>query len=191
MLVFWGFLLISQNWYCPIVLPCFKPLFSGNYITGIRTCDLWISRKDTTALQGDRKYWYSLSFVAAILQRASTGPNKSGLLTIQGVSTCLYLCMDACGFQYAHVSIFPPCSTVGDLGLKSGTQGKASWRFFTSAWTLAGSNAYALCVSFHSITLSLSCPPFAILNSNHHPSLNQMTVRHRTKILRFEHQIKI
>ncbi|XP_059051725.1 uncharacterized protein LOC131846441 isoform X2 [Achroia grisella] len=34
-----------------------------------------------------------------ILQRATF---KVGLLTIQGVYTCLYLCMDACGFQYAH-----------------------------------------------------------------------------------------
>ncbi|XP_037962451.1 fibroblast growth factor 22 isoform X2 [Plutella xylostella] len=37
--------------------------------------------------------------VYTILQRATY---KVGLLTIQGVSTCLYLCMDACGFQYAH-----------------------------------------------------------------------------------------
>ncbi|XP_053615532.1 fibroblast growth factor 22 isoform X2 [Plodia interpunctella] len=34
-----------------------------------------------------------------ILQRATY---KVGLLTIQGVYTCLYLCMDACGFHYAH-----------------------------------------------------------------------------------------
>ncbi|XP_060805827.1 fibroblast growth factor 22 isoform X2 [Amyelois transitella] len=34
-----------------------------------------------------------------ILQRATY---RVGLLTIQGVYTCLYLCMDACGFQYAH-----------------------------------------------------------------------------------------
>ncbi|XP_045504390.1 fibroblast growth factor 22 isoform X2 [Colias croceus] len=37
--------------------------------------------------------------VYTILQRATL---KVGLLTIQGVSTCLYLCMDACGFQYAN-----------------------------------------------------------------------------------------
>ncbi|OWR51735.1 hypothetical protein KGM_207670 [Danaus plexippus plexippus] len=36
---------------------------------------------------------------ATILQRATY---KYGLLTIQGVSTCLYLCMDACGFHYAN-----------------------------------------------------------------------------------------
>ncbi|XP_013147344.1 PREDICTED: fibroblast growth factor 3 isoform X2 [Papilio polytes] len=37
--------------------------------------------------------------VYTILQRATY---KVGLLTIQGVSTCLYLCMDACGFHYAN-----------------------------------------------------------------------------------------
>ncbi|XP_030020701.1 fibroblast growth factor 22 isoform X2 [Manduca sexta] len=39
------------------------------------------------------------SSVYTILQRATYKP---GHLTIQGVSSCLYLCMDICGFQYAH-----------------------------------------------------------------------------------------
>lgn len=41
-----------------------------------------------------------------ILQRATF---KVGLLTIQGVSTCLYLCMDACGYQYAHKDLSDDC----------------------------------------------------------------------------------
>ncbi|CAH0596475.1 unnamed protein product [Chrysodeixis includens] len=44
--------------------------------------------------------------VYTILQRATY---KVGLLTIQGVSTCLYLCMDACGFQYAHKDLSDDC----------------------------------------------------------------------------------
>ncbi|XP_041982967.1 fibroblast growth factor 10 isoform X2 [Aricia agestis] len=39
------------------------------------------------------------SSVYTILQRAT---HTVGVLKIQGVFTCLYLCMDACGFQYAH-----------------------------------------------------------------------------------------
>ncbi|CAH0760689.1 unnamed protein product [Diatraea saccharalis] len=35
-----------------------------------------------------------------ILQRATY--RQVGLLTIQGVATCMYLCMDACGFHYAN-----------------------------------------------------------------------------------------
>ncbi|XP_052756360.1 fibroblast growth factor 22 isoform X1 [Galleria mellonella] len=41
-----------------------------------------------------------------ILQRATF---KVGLLTIQGVYTCLYLCMDACGYQYAHKDLSDDC----------------------------------------------------------------------------------
>ncbi|XP_049885719.1 fibroblast growth factor 5 [Pectinophora gossypiella] len=44
--------------------------------------------------------------VYTILQRATY---RVGLLTIQGVSTCLYLCMDACGFQYAHKDLSEDC----------------------------------------------------------------------------------
>lgn len=52
------------------------------------------------------------AIVSAILQRATY---KVGLLTIQGVSTCLYLCMDACGFQYASVSIIVLLQLLLDL----------------------------------------------------------------------------
>ncbi|XP_022118199.1 fibroblast growth factor 22 isoform X1 [Pieris rapae] len=44
--------------------------------------------------------------VYTILQRATY---KVGLLTIQGVSTCLYLCMDACGFHYANKDLSDDC----------------------------------------------------------------------------------
>ncbi|XP_032522309.1 fibroblast growth factor 3 isoform X1 [Danaus plexippus] len=44
--------------------------------------------------------------VYTILQRATY---KYGLLTIQGVSTCLYLCMDACGFHYANKDLSDDC----------------------------------------------------------------------------------
>ncbi|XP_069361763.1 fibroblast growth factor 22 isoform X1 [Maniola hyperantus] len=47
-----------------------------------------------------------VSSVYTILQRATY---KVGLLTIQGVSTCLYLCMDTCGFQYANKDISDDC----------------------------------------------------------------------------------
>ncbi|KAJ0172088.1 hypothetical protein K1T71_012061 [Dendrolimus kikuchii] len=47
-----------------------------------------------------------MHFENAILQRATYKP---GLLTIQGVSTCQYLCMDACGFQYAHKDLTDDC----------------------------------------------------------------------------------
>ncbi|KAL0868297.1 hypothetical protein ABMA27_007826 [Loxostege sticticalis] len=41
-----------------------------------------------------------------ILQRATY---KVGLLTIQGVATCMYLCMDACGYQYANKYLSDDC----------------------------------------------------------------------------------
>lgn len=44
--------------------------------------------------------------VYTILQRATYKP---GHLTIQGVSTCLYLCMDTCGFQYANRDLSDDC----------------------------------------------------------------------------------
>ncbi|XP_073959459.1 fibroblast growth factor branchless [Choristoneura fumiferana] len=44
--------------------------------------------------------------VHTILQRATY---KVGLLTIQGVATCLYLCMDACGYHYAHKDLSDDC----------------------------------------------------------------------------------
>ncbi|CAH1636176.1 unnamed protein product [Spodoptera littoralis] len=47
----------------------------------------------------ERRLFWTLPYSKSILQRATY---NAGLLTIQGVSTCLYLCMDACGFQYAH-----------------------------------------------------------------------------------------
>ncbi|CAH0678093.1 unnamed protein product [Spodoptera exigua] len=47
--------------------------------------------------------FWMLPYSKSILQRATY---NAGLLTIQGVSTCLYLCMDACGFQYAHLHTF-------------------------------------------------------------------------------------
>ncbi|CAK1594115.1 unnamed protein product [Parnassius mnemosyne] len=62
-------------------------------------------------LQCGSTMWYSrfnhtTRFVSAILQRATY---KVGLLTIQGVSTCLYLCMDACGFHYANKDLSDDC----------------------------------------------------------------------------------
>ncbi|RVE44873.1 hypothetical protein evm_010473 [Chilo suppressalis] len=47
-----------------------------------------------------------MSSPLAILQRATY---KVGLLTIQGVATCMYLCMDACGFHYANKYLSDDC----------------------------------------------------------------------------------
>ncbi|CAG9131015.1 unnamed protein product [Plutella xylostella] len=60
-----------------------------------RQCSLWTTNKGKPEMRNRGSPRYRV----AILQRATY---KVGLLTIQGVSTCLYLCMDACGFQYAH-----------------------------------------------------------------------------------------
>ncbi|CAH0731432.1 unnamed protein product, partial [Brenthis ino] len=53
-----------------------------------------------------RSAQFAMPEVAAILQRATY---TFGLLTIQGVSTCLYLCMDACGFLYANKDLTDDC----------------------------------------------------------------------------------
>lgn len=47
-----------------------------------------------------------LSSVSAIFQRTSI---SRGQLRIQGVATCLYLCMDSCGLLYGSVSKFFFC----------------------------------------------------------------------------------
>lgn len=45
----------------------------------------------------------NIVFFLAILQRTSV---DVGRIRIQGVATCLYLCMDACGSVYGSVSYF-------------------------------------------------------------------------------------
>lgn len=45
-----------------------------------------------------------VSCVSAILQRQSV---RAGQVKIQGVATCIYLCMDSCGLLYGSVSAKP------------------------------------------------------------------------------------
>lgn len=47
--------------------------------------------------------FFFIVFCLAILQRSSV---DVGRIRIQGVATCLYLCMDACGSVYGSVSFF-------------------------------------------------------------------------------------
>lgn len=42
-------------------------------------------------------------FISAILQQTTVG---IGQIKFQGVATCLFLCMDACGTIYGAVNIF-------------------------------------------------------------------------------------
>lgn len=48
-------------------------------------------------------FFFLYCFYLAILQRSSV---DVGRIRIQGVATCLYLCMDACGSVYGSVSFF-------------------------------------------------------------------------------------
>lgn len=46
---------------------------------------------------------FSIIFFSAILQQTTVG---IGQIKFQGIATCLFLCMDACGTIYGAVNIF-------------------------------------------------------------------------------------
>lgn len=79
-----------------------------SHITGTsRTIQMFLRNRYLQLLpEGTVNGTTDYTSVYTILQRATY---KVGLLTIQGVSTCLYLCMDTCGYHYAHRDLSDDC----------------------------------------------------------------------------------